>query len=144
MKFSKWCFLFRGNGKLNDPSWLFMDVKIEVYQYELNGTYSAYEMVVHEIDQDVVQVFYHDDPKAILYPVSKMCIAPITYRIKDALYGVGENIEVYYRVDDESPWGWWSATILEIKEDTYKVQYAGTKEQDEVSKIDVRKAIFQP
>ena len=143
MKLSKWCFYFRGSNKAYCPEWLFPDAKIEVYQYELNGTFSAYEMVVHEIESDVVQVFYHDDPETILYSVSKMFIAPITYRIKDAMYGVGENVEVYYRVDDESPWGWWSAVIVEIHEDSYTVKYMDGDVQDKVSKIDVRKAVFQ-
>ena len=141
MKPSKWCSFFRNKHNTHTPEWLRPDYKVEVYQYDLNGTYSAYEMVVHDIGTDTIRVFYHDDSKAILYTVSKMFIAPITYRIKDAIYSVGEHIEVYYRVDDESPWGWWSAVITAIDEDMYLVTYPGGEEEIE-SRMNTRKAVF--
>jgi len=142
MKLSK-CWSIIRNNNINQQQWLNPDYKIEVYQHDINQSYSAYEMVIHAVDHSerTVQVFYHDDPKHILYTVSYRYIAPITYRMIGAEYSVGTLVEVYYRVDDESPWGWWSAVVTECLDTEYVVQYLDN-ELATVSRLNVRAAIF--
>lgn len=125
------------------PAWLAPDLKVEVYQYEINCTQAAYDMVLHNVNhQDrTVDVYYQDDPHQEVHTVSYRYIAPISYRIRRAEYSLGSLVEVYYRVDNDSPWGWWTATITAANDTSYTVKYLDST-VDTVLRLNVRGAIF--
>ena len=92
------------------------DHTVEVHVGEIDGVDAIYEMVVHKIDEEnrTVEVFFWDDPKQELHTVTFMQIAPVRSPLRNITFKRGETVEVKYRVDDSSPWGWWIGTISDI------------------------------
>lgn len=74
---------------------------------------AIYEMIVHSVNktQRTLQVFFEDDGQQKLYTVPFKGIAPLRSPLRSAVFSPGSNVEVRYRIDVDSPWGWWPAKI---------------------------------
>ena len=125
------------------------DEKIEVSMQNIDNNPDAiYEMVVHENhgESKEFSVFFDDDdterPQK-LFKVHYNETAPVHSAMRDAMFSPGDTVEVNYRVDQDSRWGWWTATIKETTEKGYIVEFPDkTFGEEEVSWNLVRKQTF--
>lgn len=113
-------------------SFLCPEFRVEVHMFFLKNPDIPddviYEMIVHSVDKSrrVLQVFFEDDSQQTLYTVPFKAIAPIRSPMRGSQFSPGTNVEVRYRIDADSPWGWWPARILEtIYDDDIETPHNG-------------------
>lgn len=129
--------------------YLYPDDRVEVLMDTIDDNPDAiYEVVIHDFDDEKreLSVFFEDDPERPqkLHKVSYDSIAPVHSAIRDARFSPGDTVEVKYRVDDESPYGWWIATIKECLplSEGYIVAFPPDQEELEVKWNQVRSQTF--
>jgi hypothetical protein len=113
-----------------------------------NARTSAYECVVNHIDVDAqrAHIFFDDDPVRRVIMVSLNQLAPPSYPVTDAVIREGDHVEVRWRTDADSPYGWWSGRVVSIdaKRQGYVVAFDLTPHMPEFfNKIHVRPAVFK-
>ena len=97
-------------------SFLCEDHTVEVHMQDIEKVDAIYEMVIYEINEEAktVKAFFLDDSKQELHTVSFMAIAPMRGPLRNGVFQKGQSIEARYRVDEDSPWGWWAGVIHNV------------------------------
>ena len=97
------------------PQSLSLDDFIEVYAPYLNDPsldeMVSYPMVIDSIHTNTITVFFDDAPQK-LYTVPFKATAPVHGEIRGAVFSVGSLIDAKYRVDSDSPFGYWPGRIV--------------------------------